>query len=46
MFFVCDMSRNSEHRFPGVTVTNGHHILGNENGKQEDLFEVKTNFDI
>jgi len=40
------MSRNSEQKFPGVTVTKGHHILGNEKDKQQDLFKVKTNFDI
>ena len=37
-FFVCDLSRNSEDRFPGVTVTNGHHILGNEYGKQRPIW--------
>jgi len=40
------MSVNSEHKFPDVRVTKSHHILGSENDKQQDLFEVKTNFDI
>jgi len=38
------MPRNSEHKFPGVRES--HHILGNENDKQQELFEVKTNFNI